>query len=282
MKNFYTLLLTFLIGVCQAQYCGGSGSSECTPSGTLTEPGIKPPMDSTPTYLNFSSIYIVIQFKNWDSIEYNGLLLPIDWLRIDSIKNIPNGSCYSTNKTTNTFAALEDGCIKVGPCFCAQPGQYRLLFWTTISAAGNLIQQGPEENLFQYTIRVTNYQDTASHPFDTTQTTANPFIPYGPFEMCYPSCPALPSPIGINETNSLIGITINPNPINTHFTIILSQQPVTNTFISIINSYGRLVKLEHLTSSNTTLPRFDLPNGLYFWQISSNEKIVGRGKLILE
>ncbi|MBS1614461.1 MAG: hypothetical protein JST49_16690, partial [Bacteroidetes bacterium] len=118
-KVIFTLIAGAFIVSANAQYCGGSGASACTPSGTMTEPGLSP--IELPSVVNGTDANTTIQFKNFDKFNYSGTEITINSLRIDSIGNLPAGSCWKTNKTDNTFANQEDGCINVSGTVCADP-----------------------------------------------------------------------------------------------------------------------------------------------------------------
>src|SRR5687768_3815517 len=96
------LLIAFLlltgINICsQAQSCGASGPPQCTPSGTLTQPGFSPSYDSLPPLINGIASNSVIQFKNFDTIMFAGNVVTVQSLRFDSIENLPPGLCWATN-----------------------------------------------------------------------------------------------------------------------------------------------------------------------------------------
>ena len=126
-KVIFTLFSFCLLYVSSnAQYCGSSGSSQCTPSGALTKPGLSPTSDSVAPVVNGTISTIVIQFKNFDTIAFGGSVLTIQSLRLDTLDNLPAGLCWATNKANNTWGNQEDGCIKVNGTTCSPPGQHKL------------------------------------------------------------------------------------------------------------------------------------------------------------
>ncbi|MES2621365.1 MAG: T9SS type A sorting domain-containing protein [Bacteroidota bacterium] len=75
---------------------------------------------------------------------------------------------------------------------------------------------------------------------------------------------------------------ISPNPFTTSFTLQLSSPPNTQTYFQLYDALGRQVKREEITSASTTINRNNLPNGVYFWQLQQANKIVERGKVVMD
>src|SRR5689334_12870466 len=120
------LLITMLIVAGQllsAQYCGTPG--QCSPSGTLTRGGFMPNED-IPCALRAQNVSVVIQFKNFDTTRYQGNLVTVVKLRIDSINNLPSGLCWATDQANRTYNNQQDGCIEISGSTFAAAGQYKL------------------------------------------------------------------------------------------------------------------------------------------------------------
>jgi hypothetical protein len=214
MKKIIFTLLSFSL-LClnsNAQYCGHlgnpSGSTQCGISGTLTKPGLDPVSDSLPPIINGTTSNTVIQFLNFDTIRFNGALLTVQSLRIDSIGNLPTGLCWATNTPTNTYLTQEEGCIKEHGTTNSALGQYRLKIIVTACVGPSLALCAPIQTdagaagLYYY-VRVKGSGD-ADTPVDTAGQAANTniFRPY-PFT-------------GINDLSSDIStLNIVPNPFNT-------------------------------------------------------------------
>jgi hypothetical protein len=77
-------------------------------------------------------------------------------------------------------------------------------------------------------------------------------------------------------------LNISPNPSTTYFTLQLSSLPSTPTYFQLFDALGRQVKQEEIVSETTTIHRGSLPTGIYFWQLQQSNKIVERGKLVME
>lgn len=93
------------------------------------------------------------------------------------------------------------------------------------------------------------------------------------------NCPTYTS---IAEILPIWNANISPNPTTTFFTLQLSSPPSTQTYFQLYDAIGRQVKREEVVSETTTIHRNNLPCGIYFWQLQSENKIVGRGKLVME
>jgi hypothetical protein len=90
--------------------------------------------------------------------------------------------------------------------------------------------------------------------------------------------------------DSIVGISISektnkwniyPNPFSTSATIETETQ-ITSATIEIFNIFGEQVKTFQLSDSKSKITRDNLSDGVYFYQIVSNNKVVDRGKLIIE
>lgn len=188
-KRLYSLFVLFL--TCTgafAQYCGNSGPSICTPSGTLTQPGLFPESSNLPPFINGPVTNTTIQFKNFDQVVFGGSTLTVQSLRIDTIANLPAGLCWATNKANNTFSNQEDGCIVVSGTTCSAPGQYKMRIIATVNI-GFPIQVNAESAGLKYFLRVKNNGD-ADVAVDTNQTSPFYNVGYSQQTICT-VCPTL-------------------------------------------------------------------------------------------
>lgn len=204
MKHALTFILLMLCtAVVSAQYCGHSGnpsgSGQCTPTG-LNKPLFMDD-DSLLPLINGENSTAIIQFQNADTVYIGGQIITIQSLRIDSVGNLPDGLCWTTNRTNNTVGTGEAGCIKINGTACDLPGQYKLKLIYTVSV-GVPIQEVPE---VEFLLRLKNMGE-ADTPIDTNQTFSNPFIPYGnPATGCITSL--------TEATNAITSLSIFPNPL---------------------------------------------------------------------
>lgn len=281
-KVIFTLFSFCLLSVgAYAQYCGNignpSGANQCTPSGLLTKPGLSPASyDSLPPVNNGEVSTTVIQFKNFDTLTFGGQLLTVQWLRLDSIGNLPSGLCWATNKANNTWDNQEDGCIKVNGTTCSAPGQHKLKIIVTANV-GVPIQTDADAANLKYYVRVKNTND-AETPIDSTQTSANPFIAYGGPANCT---------VGIKDVQSNINtLNVVPNPFNNRAVVSFYSDKAGVMTEKLTNMIGSEVfrKNTQVTTglNTTTIDRNDLPTGVYFYSISDGKSVATKRVVISE
>jgi hypothetical protein len=178
-----TLLSAAILAIhfLSAQYCGNSGPGICTPQ-TQTQPGLFPLSPEQPPFINGQVANTVIEFENFDTVYFDGSSFVLQTLTIDTISNLPNGLCWATNQASNTYNNQQVGCILLSGTTCAQPGQYKLNIVVTVNVGFTVTVNADVADLF-YFLRVDNAGETAT-PVDTTQTSSNPFIAYGPSAIC--------------------------------------------------------------------------------------------------
>lgn len=277
-KVIFTLLScsTFYFGAV-AQYCGNSGTSVCTPSGTLTEPGLSPSSDSLPPVVNGVAQNTTIQFKNFNKFTFGGQEVTVQSLKIDTLRNLPAGLCWATNKANNTWANQEDGCIKVSGTPCDNPGQYKLKIIVTANI-GVPIQTDADAAGLKYFVRVINNGD-ATIPVDTNQTDA--FAkPTG-----Y-SASAVGCSVGLEDVYGISAFNIAPNPMNSSAVVSFVSEKsavVTERITNLLGSTVSTKKVEVKAGDNSlVINRGELPAGVYFYTISEGKNSVTRRIVISE
>ncbi len=89
--------------------------------------------------------------------------------------------------------------------------------------------------------------------------------------------------LSILENSTQINITTYPNPFN-EYTTIEFENPNNNEFkLRIFNLQGQLVQtIDAFRNNQVRIDGNNLGNGIYFYQLLSENKTVGCGKLILE
>ncbi len=293
-KVIFTLLSFGVMYAANAQYCGNnaqpsppfgnpSGSAQCTPSGDLQEPGLSPVSDSLAPVVNGTDANTVIQFKNFDTIVFGGATLKIQSLKLDSIGNLPAGTCWATNVTNNTWGNQVDGCIKVSGTVCSNPGQYRLKILVTATVGNNppfvpIQTDAGAANLFYY-VRVVNPGDTASHPVDTTGQAAGTspaFQTYGGVANCS---------VGIRDIASNISsLTVVPNPFTNKAVVSFYADKacvMTERMTNMIGSEVYRKTVDARAGENSTfIDRGSLPAGVYFYSITDGKTITTRRVVI--
>ncbi|HEX2900903.1 MAG TPA: trypsin-like serine protease, partial [Bacteroidia bacterium] len=91
-------------------------------------------------------------------------------------------------------------------------------------------------------------------------------------------------PVGLPENpaeNAMLQVF--PNPFSSTTTIRFSNPRGIRHGFQVLDSQGRMVaRLDGLAGEEITFERGNLASGLYFFQLSAGERIVGRGKLVVE
>jgi len=86
---------------------------------------------------------------------------------------------------------------------------------------------------------------------------------------------------GVNENGSDLNYSIFPNPFS-NSTTIQTLAPIDNGTLIIYNMYGQIVKqISAITGQTIFVSRDDLPNGLYFFRICEDEKIISEDKFLI-
>ncbi len=275
-KVIFTFLSAAFMSASFAQYCGNSGTSVCTPSGTLTEPGLSPASDSLPSIVNGTAPNTVIQFKNFNQFNFGGQTVTVQTLKIDTLSNLPSGTCWATNKSNNTWANQEDGCIKVSGTVCSDPGQYRLYIVVTANI-GVPIQTNADAAGLKYFVRVKNQGDSEV-AVDTNQTASFAKLSgYSATANCG---------VGINEVSSVKDLSIVPNPMNSQATVKffaekagVYTQKITNMLGSEVSRTETEVQAGEFT---TIIERNNMPAGVYFYTVTDGKNSVTKRFSITE
>lgn len=134
MKHFSILLFFFLLTLgATAQYCGNSGPSVCTPvAAPDTSYRVWPTSYMHDCIIRDSFYSTSFTIYNTSSVVQN------QWLRIDSINNLPCGFCFSTNKTNNTVNYGDSMCVLISGTTHTMPGQYNARMVLTANIGINI------------------------------------------------------------------------------------------------------------------------------------------------
>ena len=122
----------------QAQYCGTTNSALPLPAtGT---PGLSPSFLGTSCIDSGTTVSDTIYFQNYTTVNDSGIsTLSVDYLRIDSIENLPAGLCWSTNVSNNQFSGGQTAVIILSGRVTGYSGQYKLRIVVDLSLAGGTI-----------------------------------------------------------------------------------------------------------------------------------------------
>lgn len=283
MKKIIFTLFAFCIVYLNtnAQYCGSSNPSapsQCTPSGLLTKPGLEPTSDSLPPVVNGVVSTTIIQFKNYDTTRYQGNLVTVSKLRIDSINNLPSGLCWATNVANNTYTNQQDGCIRIIGTACSNPGVYKLVIKVGVDVGlGVFIPVDAGSVGLKYYVRVKNSGD-ATVALDTSQTAA--FSKPTGYSASATGCT-----VGFTDLASIkTSLNIVPNPFNNDAQVTFFSEKeslMTETITNMIGSEVYRKEMEVRVGENiTTIDRNNLPTGVYFYSLSDGKFLVTKRIMI--
>jgi hypothetical protein len=208
VKKTVVLIFSFCVFQCaSAQYCVLPDSFTCVTAGVPDSPGLYPPADSFPSFYNNFLSSEIIHFRNFDTILFGNEVLPVYSLRWDTIENLPQGLCWSTDRINNTYGTGEAGCIHIGGLACGPTGQYKLSTLVTVDI-GIPVETDGDPGGLKYFLRLQTY-GAPDIPVDTTQTDSMPFISYG--GICQTLTPPVVS-LGADQT-VCAGSIVTFNPV---------------------------------------------------------------------
>ena len=103
---------------------------------------------------------------------------------------------------------------------------------------------------------------------------AGPFQGYGYFDLIQ-----LEEVTGVHPVAQNTSLTVSPNPFS-QLTILQSGIPLQDATLFLYTTNGQLVRqISHISGQTYTLPRGDLPKGLYFLQIAQDSRVIGCTKV---
>ena len=183
--------------------------SQCVPQTASGMPGVTPPTENLACIEKGVPYNEVIYIENFNQFNTQSGTAQINYLRIDSITNLPCDIEWSANNANNTYQAAETGCINIFGTTNDNVGQYRVKIYITVEvnapALGVIILQDEAEALvqlveqlsgqpsgvnFKYYLRVIDL-GTSCPLLDTTASATN-----------LTACAPAPSPIDLDFTIS--------------------------------------------------------------------------------
>lgn len=124
MRKLFVLLTVF--------FACTKAQSQCAIDTTIQMPGFHP---DTGTYLKpacqYSQYDEVIQIYAPQSVTVSFGNYPVNYVRLDSIPDLPSDLHYSTNPASGTMQGGERGCINIYGSVLAAPGNYQLTIYYT-------------------------------------------------------------------------------------------------------------------------------------------------------
>jgi hypothetical protein len=111
-----------------------------------------------------------------------------------------------------------------------------------------------------------------------------PILDYEPTNGTFTVYDFTPIPSGINSQKiEAPVVSIAPNPCGTTAVLRVHFSAGNTAAVCLLqNSLGQKVKEIPLSGEETTISRNDLPEGLYFYEVRSNNTVLGGGKLVFE
>ncbi len=85
----------------------------------------------------------------------------------------------------------------------------------------------------------------------------------------------------VNENSNTDNFSLYPNPFNTH--TVLSFTDKETAMLNLYNSQSQLVRMiDNIAGGMVTIERNELTDGLYFFVLYSDKRIIAKGKLVVE
>ena len=124
-----------------------------------------------------------------------------------------------------------------------------------------------------------NLSITSGIPYTTTAFITNTAT--GSFNPSLTENVLCSSTVGMWGGEKLNSLTFFPNPFS-DYSILQSEIPLNNSTLTILNSFGQVIKQQHnISSQSITLHRDNLPSGLYFIHLTQGNKQIIIEKLII-
>src|SRR5690606_7846172 len=95
-------------------------------------PGVSPTTDLLACVERGIPFSEVIYIENFDAFNTTLGTAQLNYLRIDSVTNVPCGLEWHSNKADNTFYAAETGCVEIYGTTTDSVGQYRVKLYITV------------------------------------------------------------------------------------------------------------------------------------------------------
>lgn len=292
-KVIFTLLSFCALTFSYAQQCTnpGSGASQCSPDGSMTEPGLKPKTDSLPSVINGEPVTTVIQFRNFDTVRAFGNLLTVHFLTVDSINGLPSGLCWATDRTDDKYCngagnpvvtcngIPGEGCIKINGTTCSDPGVYRLKIKVLVDVGlGFDVPYDADDVGLKYYVRVKNTGD-ADVALDTSQQAffAKP-AGYSATAICQ-------NDLG-DFSITMSSLNVVPNPFTSTAKVLFTSAKagvMTERVTNMIGSEVYSNQLEVKAGTNiSSIDRGTLSGGVYFYSLSDGKNIITKRITVTE
>lgn len=178
----------------------------------------------------------------------------------------------------DTVTGISGGSITVPIAYTLVPGiTYRIAFYASgpnppTHNSGYMFQP----TAFPYTesTGMLSISHAYAYPADTIPHNNNIYVPQITLNT---------SSVGIREIGLDNAALIYPNPFNTHTTLEFSNEANKNCTLFMYDEQGKCVQTKaNITANKVDVERGNLPNGIYFYQVVTDNKVINTGKLIIE
>lgn len=112
--------------------------AQCTAPAATGSPDITPVTDSLPCIERGTAYSTVINIENFSTFQVSGATGTVNFLRIDSINNLPCGMSWDADQANNTYIGGQTGCLALTGTTYDLVGQYQLGIYITVSASATL------------------------------------------------------------------------------------------------------------------------------------------------
>jgi hypothetical protein len=186
MKNRFLMMAVAMLLTANSLF-----AQTCTPLAATGQPDVTPPTENLGCVERGIAYSDVIYIENFSQFAISGGTATLNYLRIDSITNLPCNLDWASNKIDNTYGPGETGCISLFGTSNDSVGQYRVNLYITVEVVvpglGPLVLSNEAEALvnqvesltgtptginFKYYLRVINLGDVCP-ALDTTAGATN-------------------------------------------------------------------------------------------------------------
>lgn len=274
---FLIALSTLGATTLNAQYCGGSGPSACTPNGAAPGQGFES-MDSIPCIVKDSAYNEAAQFNMYTAFNFLGQQT-VDSIEFVSITNLPCGMCWATSHANNRFKAGDVGCMVFKGTTNDSAGQYKLALTLTAWINGVPTGENIPPSLVSQTgialyLRVRKPNDACAAT-DTSATANNLTASTG----C-PISAVEEVPVEINS------VSLVPNPMNTTSQLSFTAEKAGNYILRITNIAGQEISAREIGAvtgrNNVIINRSNMPDGVYLVSLSNGKTSVTQKLVVLD
>lgn len=263
MRTFtllFALVLMFAFAEVNAQ------CAACTVDfGALTEPGLSPGPDSIPCIDQGVAYDETIQFYNFDTTTFNGQILTIDSLEVDSVAGLPTGIDWGTNNADNRFGNQEKGCIRLCGTTNEPVGNYQLQIFAKVWAS--FYPNGGNFPVYPLTIDAASVSENLAIVLKVKDP-ADPCV-FG---------------TGIADLLDESSLSIVPNPAVNTAMISFTAKENSEYNLNIVDMSGRTVVSRAIEAmpgqNNFEVDVTALSNGVYMYSLTNGRESVSQSFVI--